>query len=77
MNAREQQLKERDVRRTAPLLNPQEFLTLYIASNFPQTSALPSPEQKALGITPQAETDGVNYTKKPPSGTSFDNPASY
>ena len=77
MNFREQQLRERDVRRTAPDLDPNSFLALYINSNFPQTAALPSPEQKMLGVMPQGEVDGVNYKKKLPSGTSFDNPAGY
>lgn len=77
MNFREQQLRERDVRKDAPELNPLAFLELYLKSTFPQTAALPSPEQKLLGVMPQAETDGVNYKKKPLSGTSFDNPAGY
>lgn len=77
MTFREQQLREKDVRRTAPELDPMSFLSLYIKSTFPQTAALPSAEQKALGVMPQAKTEGVDYKKKPPSGTSFDNPASY
>lgn len=77
MTFREQQLREKDVRRTAPELDPMSFLSLYIKSTFPQTAALPSAEQKAMGVMPQAETEGVNYKKKPPSGTSFDNPAGY
>jgi hypothetical protein len=75
MNFREQQLKERDVRRTAPELDPVTFLDAYVASNFPQTAAFKSDEQRADGIVPQSETAGVNYKKKPLSGTSFDNPA--
>lgn len=77
MNFREQQLRERDVRRTAPDLDPSSFLSLYLASNFPQTSAHPSKEQKLLGVLPQEETKGVNYNKKPLSGTSYDNPGGY
>lgn len=77
MNLREFQLREKDVRKDAPPLNPHQFLSLYLLSTFPQTAAIPSKEQKELGVTPQAETEGVNYKKKPPSGTSFDNPASY
>jgi hypothetical protein len=77
MNLREIQLREKDVRKDAPELNPQEFLSLYLVSTFPQTAALPSKEQKLMGITPQSDPQGVNYMKKPLSGTSFDNPASY
>jgi len=77
MNSREQQLRERDVRRTAPELDPINFLALYLRSNFPQTAAHPSAEQKLLGITPQEETEGVNYKKKPLSGTSYDKPGGY
>jgi hypothetical protein len=77
MTFREQQLREKDVRKIAPPLDAASFLALYVASNFPQTAALPSEEQKALGVMPQGETEGVNYKKKPLSGTSFDNPASY
>jgi len=75
MNSREQQLRERDVRKTAPLLDPHSFLSLYIKSDFPQTAAIASAKQKQLGILPQGETEGVNYKYKPRSGTSFDNPA--
>lgn len=75
MASREDQLRERDVRKTAPTLDPSSFLQLYIASNFPQTSALPSREQQLLGITPQYSGEDVNYKKKPLSGTSYDNPA--
>jgi hypothetical protein len=74
---REEQLRERDVRKTAPLLNPSSFLELYIASNFPQTAALPSEKQQLLGVMPQASGEDVNYKKKPLSGTSYDNPAGY
>jgi hypothetical protein len=77
MNERERQLHERDVRKTAPELDPAAFLDLYIRSTFPQTAALPSAEQKLMGVMAQAETEGVNYNKKPLSGTSFDNPAGY
>lgn len=77
MNTREDQLRERDVRRTAPELDPFSFLSLYIRSTFPQTAALPSAEQRSLGVIAQANPNGVDYKKKPLSGTSFDNPASY
>lgn len=75
MNLREQQLREKDVRKDAPQLDPGAFLKLYIASTFPQTSALPSPEQMqnmALSNTPQ---DQVKSDKKMAlSGTQYDNP---
>lgn len=75
MNFREQQLRERDVRKTAPMLDPASFLAMYIESNFPQTSALPSEEQRMMGVTPQEDVADVKYMKKPLSGTSYDNPA--
>lgn len=77
MNTREAQLREQDVKKEAPELEPNLFLKLYIASNFPQTAVMPSPEQKARGITADLNQNNVNYDKKPPSGTSFDNPAGY
>ena len=77
MNIREQQLRERDVRKTAPDLDPSSFLSLYLKSNFPQTAAYPSAEQKLRGVLPQEETEGVNYKKKPLSGTSYDNPGGH
>jgi len=75
MNTREQQLRELDVRKDAPDLNPSSFLSLYIKSNFPQTAALPSRNQLSLGIIPLGETEGVKSSMKIPSGTSYDNPA--
>jgi hypothetical protein len=75
MNVREQQLRELDVRRDSPPLNPSSFLSLYIRSNFPQTASLPSKHQLSLGIIPPGETEGVKSNKKIPSGTSYDNPA--
>lgn len=75
MHGREQQLRERDVRRIAPELDPVSFLDAYVASNFPQTAAFRSEEQKELGVMPQGDKGDVNYKKKPLSGTSFDNPA--
>jgi len=75
MNTREQQLRELDVRKDAPDLNPSSFLSLYIKSNFPQTAALPSRNQLSLGIIPPGEIEGVKSSMKIPSGTSYDNPA--
>ena len=77
MNVRQQQLKEHDVRRTAPAIDPSSFLAMYMKSNFPQTAAHRSPEQKLEGVFPQADSNDVNYKKKPLSGTSFDNPAGH
>lgn len=68
------QLKERDVRKTAPDLDPVSFLDLYVASTFPQTSAIPSKQQLDVGITPQGSMEDVQF-KKIRSGTGFDNPA--
>lgn len=76
MNARQHQLKERDVRHESPELSPEFFLRSYLRSNFPQTAAYPSPEQKVNGVFPQLNVKDVEYNKKPRSGTSFDNPAS-
>ena len=76
MNVREQQLREADVRRDAPELNASSFLSLYIRSNFPQTAAIPSKTQVRLGILPQEDGQSVKSSKKIPSGTSYDNPAS-
>lgn len=77
MNSVQQRLRENDVRRTAPELATEEFLRLYLESNFPQTAAFPSAEQRERGITMQPEDDAINYKKKTPSGTSFDRPDRY
>lgn len=77
MNVIEHRLRENDVRNDAPGLNADEFLRLYLASNFPQTVALPSGEQRSRGLQMQPEDDTVKYMKKPPSGTSFDRPDRY
>jgi hypothetical protein len=49
---------------------------MYVASTFPQTAALPSKEQKDLGVYPQGSSKDVQF-KKVRTGTGFDNPASY
>lgn len=77
MNSVEYRLRENDVRNDAPDLNPDEFLKLYLASNFPQTAAFLSDEQRERGQQMQSQDDTVNYMKKPPSGTSFDRPDRY
>jgi len=69
------ELKEKDVRRIAPDLDAASFLRLYLTSNFPQTAAWASDEQKNAGVIPQLIKEDVNYKKKPLNGTSFDNPA--
>ena len=75
MNAREQQLKEKDVRRDAPELDPGMFLKLYIASTFPQTSALPSPQQMQAMANATDEENGLKFNKNMAmSGTKYDNP---
>ncbi len=75
MNLREQQLRERDVRRDAPALDPGAFLKMYMASTFPQTAALPSPEQKQNLVATNNSEDQVKSNKKMAlSGTQYDNP---
>jgi hypothetical protein len=75
MNLREQQLRERDVRRDAPALDPGAFLKMYMASTFPQTAALPSPEQKQNLVATNNPEDQVKSNKKMAlSGTQYDNP---
>ena len=73
MTTREQQLKERDVRRLSPAMNPVEFMQLYITSTFPQTISLPSSEQKQGLITMNSEDNTLKLMKKPLSGTKYDN----
>jgi hypothetical protein len=77
MNSVEFRLKERDVRNDSPSLVADEFLRLYLASNFPQTSAYPSKEQKEQKVPMQPKNDAIDYMKKPQSGTSFDRPDRY
>ena len=72
---RKSQLKDRDVRGDAAPLDPVSFLDLYVKSNFPQTSAIPSQEQKQLGVAPSNEDTELKFKKKmPTSGTSYDRP---
>lgn len=73
-NVRAQQLRERDVRQLAPSLETNSFLKMYIESNFPQTSALPSVDQKGMQLGAQSMPNELQSVKKPPSGTSFDKP---
>lgn len=77
MNTRSQQLRERDVRKLAPELDPNSFMKLYIESNFPQTSALPSAQQLSMGVDGNQVVDTLKLMKKPLSGTKFDNPGGF
>jgi hypothetical protein len=74
MTERELYLKERDVRKIAPALDPAGFLQAYIRSNFMQTATMPSPEQKERGIFAPSTDNLLQLSKKPKSGTSYDNP---
>lgn len=74
MTERERQLRERDVRKDAPELDPGAFLEAYIRSNFIQTATMPSPEQKERGIFTPGPDNLLQLSKKPLSGTSYDNP---
>lgn len=77
MNTIQHRLLENDVRKDAPELAGDEFLRLYLESNFPQTASHPSEQQKEQRATMQPQSDAVNYMKKPQSGTSFDRPDRY
>ena len=76
MEAKIQKLKEKDVREQYDDLQPNAFLNAYIHSNFPQTIALASAEQKKQLERGQMPAQPINYMKKPSNGISFDNPAS-
>lgn len=69
-----QKLKEVDLRDQFEEQNPNQFLAAYLKSNFPQTIAYPSAEQKEQLARGQMPAQPVNYMKKPSSGISFDNP---
>lgn len=69
-----QKLKEVDLRDHFEEQNPTNFLSAYLKSNFPQTIAHPSKEQKEQLARGQMPAQPVNYMKKPSSGISFDNP---
>lgn len=73
---RRQQLLDRDVRRESDPLDPVSFLDLYLESNFPQTSAYPSKEQKENGVVAVSSGDQLDFKKikKLGSGTSYDRP---
>jgi hypothetical protein len=77
MNSTQHRLLENDVRKDAPDLAADEFLRLYLESNFPQTVSHPSAQQKEQRASMQPQEDAINYMKKPQSGTSFDRPDRY
>jgi hypothetical protein len=74
MNYREQQLREQDVRKFAPDMNPSEFLRRYLVSNFPQTAAIPSREQKETVMPMYSEQNDLKFKQKPLSGIQYDKP---
>jgi hypothetical protein len=76
MNTIQTRLREQDVRQESAPLNPQKFLQFYLQSNFPQTAAIASPEQKDRDV--EEEHKKVDYkSAKPLSGTSYDSPGRY
>ena len=78
MTERERHLREMDVRKIAPTLEPSIFLQAYMRSNFPQTAVMPSPHQKEYGLLSPMSESSVQLKQKSlggSSGTSFDNPA--
>lgn len=77
LNVRQQQLRERDVRKLSPALDADTFMRLYMESNFPQTASYPSPQQLELGLNTDNQQDPIKLTKKPLSGTQYDNPGGY
>ena len=70
---RRDQLKERDVRQGAPLLDPKAFLRAYSESNFPQTVAYPS-KMQLEGRVPAMQTQLKFDKPKIPSGIAYDRP---
>lgn len=77
LNARQQQLRERDVRKLSPDLDANTFMRLYLESNFPETSALPSKAQIQRGLDLNNQSDNLKLMKKPLSGTKYDNPGGF
>jgi hypothetical protein len=77
LNARQKQLRERDVRKLSPELDANTFMRLYMESNFPQTSALPSPQQMQRGLDMNNQDNTLKLMKKPLSGTKYDNPGGF
>ena len=77
LTQRQKQLRERDVRKLSPDQDPNTFMRLYIESNFPQTVAYPSRQQLERGVSTDNQQDALKLTKKPLSGTKYDNPGGY
>lgn len=77
LNARQQQLRERDVRKLSPELDANTFMRLYLESNFPETSAYPSQRQLESGVNVNNQDDALKLMKKPLSGTKYDNPGGF
>jgi len=77
LNARQKQLRERDVRKLSPELDASTFMRLYMESNFPQTSSLPSAQQMQRGLDMNNQEDTLKLMKKPLSGTKYDNPGGF
>jgi len=73
-NARSKQLRERDVRKLSPELDAGTFMQLYMESNFPQTSSMPSKGQLEFGIDGNQVKNDLKLMKKPLSGTQYDQP---
>ena len=71
INDKGARMREKDVRNGEPEVNPTDFLSRYLRSDFPETSAKPSPRQKQMG---EEEKKRVEFKTR--SGTSFDNPSS-
>lgn len=73
---RRKQLLDTDARNDADDLDPVSFLDNYIRSNFPQTAAYPSEEQRANGVVAMSDEDQLDFNKikKPGLGTSYDRP---
>ena len=74
---RAKQLRERDVRQFAPQTNSADFLSRYLASNFPETASIPSQDQKGLLMQARSKEDGLKYMQKPRQGTTYDNPGGF
>jgi len=71
-------LRERDVRRDAPVFSPGDFLRRYLASNFIETAAHASAKQKEeMNPLAQGESNSLKYMKKPRQGTTYDNPGGF
>lgn len=73
---RRAQLLDKDARDDSAPLDPVSFLDSYVKSNFPQTAAYPSEEQRANGVVAMSNGDQLDFKKikKPGSGTSYDRP---